>query len=102
MFSERLTPMEGEAQTDAAFTAIRLLYCASLPLWKACKRPPCKRHRRCCGQSRACLAHGWKLMPEAVQPAAWDEVKRGGPRRLPPASAIERDLRRFPPTNFVL
>ncbi len=101
MFGERLTPMEEEAQRDAAYTAIRLLYRECLPLWTVCARAPCRRHRRCCGEARACLARGWTLMPEALQQAAWAAVECGGPRRLPPASAIEQDLRHFPPSNFV-
>jgi hypothetical protein len=35
------------------------------------------------------------LMPPALQ------VQVGGPRRVPPATALEQELRHFPPTNFV-
>jgi len=98
---KRLTPEEEDEQREAAFAAIRLLYRDALPLWQVCPRAPCKRHRRCCGEVRPCLERGWPLLPAAVQDAAYEEVQRGGPRRLPPATHTEWELRRFPPSNFV-
>lgn len=50
-----------------------------------------QRNRRCCGEARACLARGWKLMPAAAQQAAWDAVKRGGPRRCRQRAASKRN-----------
>jgi hypothetical protein len=40
-------------------------------------------------------------MPPAAQSAAWEDVKKGGPRRLPPATDTEMHLRHYPPNNFV-
>ena len=40
-------------------------------------------------------------MPADVQQRAYEEVMRGGLRRLPPATYLEWRLRGYPPTNFV-
>jgi hypothetical protein len=41
-------------------------------------------------------------MPKEVQDQAFDLVRRGGPRREPSATRIERELPSFSPANFVL
>lgn len=89
------------AQREAAFAAIRALYCESLPLWRTCARGHCRRHRTCGGDGAACLTRGWPLMPPHVQQEAYALVRRGGPRRLRPATHREWALRSFPPSNFV-
>jgi hypothetical protein len=101
LYSKRLTPDEQAAQREAAFAAIRRLYCEALPLWRSCPRGYCRRHRCCRGDTRACLKRGWPLMPPELQSEACRQVAAGGPRRVPPATHTEWDLRRFPPTNFV-
>jgi hypothetical protein len=40
-------------------------------------------------------------MPPELQAEAHHAVMRGGPRRLPPATHTEWQLRRYPPSNFV-
>ncbi len=101
LHNKRLTPDEQVAQREAAFAAIRRLYAEALPLWRFCRRGYCRRHQQCSGEARHCLARGWPLMPAELQTQAFEEVIRGGPRRLPPATHTEWHLRRFPPTNFV-
>jgi len=97
------TTEEGrKAQGAAAFAAIRRLYCESLPLWRTCSRGFCRRHHCCGGDGPACLRRTWPLMPQELQEQAWESVRRGGPRQIPAATKRERDLRGFPPTNFVL
>ena len=91
-----------KAQRDAAFTAIRQLYCEVLPLWRTCSRGYCRRHRTCRAGGAGCLPRAWKLTPADAQQRACDLVRRGGPRRLRPATHTELRLRRFPPSNFVL
>jgi hypothetical protein len=100
-YSKRTTPQQEAAQREIAFAAIRLLYREVLPLWRTCRRGLCRRHRRCCGEVRGCLARGWPLLSQAQQEMAFAQVKHGGPRRVPPATQLERQLRRFPPSNFV-
>jgi len=90
-----------DGQRAAAVAAIRRLYCEVLPLWRACRRGSCRRHRLCIGEARACLARVWALLPEELQRQAQDQVIAGGPRRLPPESRLESELRRFPASNFV-
>jgi len=97
----RPSPEQDRKRKDAAFAAIRKLYRESLPLWQVCPRGYCRRHRTCAGDAD-CLKRGWPRLPEALQMAAIEEVKRGGPRRLPPATEDELHLRRYPPSNFVL
>ena len=101
-YLDAVTPMGQEAQRNAAFAAIRRLYCESLPLWRSCPRGSCRRHRCCNGDSTACLRRTWPLMPQDLQQQAYDQVRRGGPRRVWPATSMEWKLRGFPPTNFVL
>ena len=102
LFWKRRTPDEERAEREIAFAAIKRLYAKSLPLWRVCKRGFCRRHKRCAAEGAACVPRAWKLMPPDVQERAYEEVTRGGPRRLPPATRLEQDLRRYPPTNFVL
>jgi hypothetical protein len=101
VLDERRSPEVVRLMREIAFAAIRSLYWESLPLWRACKRPYCRRHKRCIGDIRKCLAHGWPKMPPALQERAWQQVMAGGPNHLPPATREEKDLRRYPPSNFV-
>jgi hypothetical protein len=91
---------EHAKQRERAFAAIKKLYCEALPLWRVCARGFCRRNKRCCGEAVACLIRGWKRFPVAEQDRAWREVGRGGPRRLPPQTALEKRLRRYPSSNF--
>jgi len=78
------------------------LYAEVLPLWRFCGRGFCRRHKQCAGKDvLACLRRGWPLMLPEVQTRAYREVIAGGPRRVPAASHVEWDLRRYPPSNFV-
>jgi hypothetical protein len=90
-----------EAQRQAAFAAIRRLYCESLPLWRTCTHSYCRRHRSCGGEAAACLKRSWPLMPADVQAHAYEQVRRGGPRRVRSATHIEWLLRGYAPSNFV-
>jgi hypothetical protein len=98
---QRLKPEEAERRRKAAFTAIRKLFAEVVPVWASCQRGHCRRHRRCAGDIGACLARGWPLLSPDAQEAAHLEVIMGGPRRLPPQTRSELDLRGFPPSNFV-
>jgi len=98
---DRRAPAVIEAERERAFAAIRKLYAEALPLWRVCPSGACRRHKGCSGDHRACLRRGWPLMPAELQEQAVREVARGGPRRLAPASEIERALRRYPASNFV-
>jgi hypothetical protein len=91
-----------KAQGEAAFAAIRALYCEALPLWRSCSRGQCRHHQACSGDGRTCLKRTWPLMPRDVQDQAYSLVQRGGSRRLRPATRRESELRSFPPSNFVL
>lgn len=90
-----------EAQREAAFAAIRALYCELLPLWRLCARGYGRRHHTCGGDGAACLKRGWPLMPPQVQARAYELVMRGGPRRVRSATHMEWVLRGYPPSNFV-
>ena len=87
-------------QRNRAFAAISRLYCESLPLWRVCKRGVCRRNKCCRGNPDACLRRGWKLFSTAEQNRAWRAVQHGGPRHLPPATAMEKGLRHYPSSNF--
>jgi hypothetical protein len=103
IWTRRLTPIEEEAHRGVAFATIRRLYAEAAPLWKSCKRGPCRRHRRCsAADTRPCLRRAWPLLSHAQQDDVCRQVQAGGPQCVPPATPSERELRRFPPTNFVL
>ena len=99
-FFDRLSFDERRVFREAAFAAIKKLYAASLPLWRYCPRGFCRRHKICAGDQN-CLKRVAPLLPDAVWGPAIAAVKRGGPARLPPANPIERELRHFPPSNFI-
>ena len=87
-------------QRNRAFAAIRKLYCESLPLWRVCARGICRRNKCCRGKPETCLFRGWKLFSDAEQDGVWAAVQHGGPHHIPPATALEKGLRRFPSSNF--
>ena len=99
-FFKHISQEERRALREAAFAAIKKLYAACLPLWRHCRRGACRRHKICAGGD-GCLKRAWPLLTEEVQDAAFHQVMAGGPRRIPPATAVERELRHFPPSNFV-
>jgi hypothetical protein len=100
-YADAPTEAGQKAQREAAFVAIRKLYCESLPLWRSCARGYCRRHHACGGDERPCLKRTWPLMPPHVQDEAYTLVRHGGPRRLPAATNKEWILRGYPPSNFV-
>jgi hypothetical protein len=102
VLKEPSNDFEHARQRHSAFAAIKKLYCEALPLWRVCPRGFCRRNKCCGGDAEACLKRGWKLFPVAEQNRAWREVGRGGPRRRPPATAMEKGLRHYPSSNFVL
>jgi hypothetical protein len=87
-------------QRNRAFAAIKKLYCESLPLWRVCQRAACRRNKCCRGDPEKCLVRGWDAFSVADQDRAWRAVQHGGPRRLPPATAMEKGLRHYPSSNF--
>ena len=101
LFFKRSTPDEQVAQREVAFAAIKLLYAELLPLWRVCGRGFCRRHKDAAARAVKCMTRTWPLVPPEVQRRAYEEVMRGGPRRLPPATHLEQHLRGYPPTNFV-
>lgn len=99
-FFDRLSYDEERVYREAAFAAIKKLYAASPPLWRYCRRGHCRRHKICAGGAD-CLPRIAPLLPNEVWGPAIAAVKRGGPQRIPPADPIERELRTFPPSNFI-
>jgi hypothetical protein len=98
---KRLTPEQEGARRNAAFAAIRALYCAVTEPWRSCNRGYCRRHHCCIGEAGPCLKRHWPLMTAAAQDKARFEVLNGGPQRVRPRTSMEWRLRRFPPSNFV-
>jgi hypothetical protein len=101
ILKEPRNELEEVMQRNRAFAAIKKLYCEALPLWRVCPRGFCRRNQRCNGEPETCLKRAWPLFPVAVQNRAWKEVWHGGPRRVPPSTAMEKGLRRYPSSNFV-
>ncbi len=95
-FTKRRSVEAGLKLADAAHTATWRLYCEVLRLWRACRVKKCRRHRRCLGEPAACLLRALPAVPHARQLEAEQEVKAGGPRRVPPATHLEWTVRREP------
>jgi hypothetical protein len=100
-YLDAVTPEGQSAQREAAFAAIRKLYCESLPLWRTCAQGYCRRHHTCGGDGHTCLTRAWPLMSKEVQERAFALVMRGGPQRIRAATRREQVLRGYPPSNFV-
>jgi hypothetical protein len=93
---KRLSPKQYQAQYNAALTATQRLYCEALELWRSCKKPRCRRHRSCAGEPKACLHRGCFNLTADRQDELQAQVIAGGLRRLPPATHLESQLRRYP------
>ena len=93
-YLKRRTFEQGRAEVDAAHIATSRLYCDALSFWRHCSRRTCKRHRRCLGEPTGCLMRGLPSVPAAERLQAQQEVIAGGPRRIPPATHVEWQLRR--------
>lgn len=95
-FLKRRTVEQGLKLADDAHAAVWRLYCDVFRFWRSCRNKPCKRHRRCCGESARCLMNKLPSVPPDERPKAQDGVIAGGPRRIPPASHMEYLVRRRP------
>ncbi|HEX3502954.1 MAG TPA: hypothetical protein VHU22_06150 [Xanthobacteraceae bacterium] len=94
--NKRYTPSEQQALYNAALAATRRIYCDVLELWRSCTKPRCRRHRRCAGEPRACLRRVYNDLPSHRHDALQAQVIAGGPRRIPPATHVEWELRQSP------
>jgi hypothetical protein len=92
-YLKRRTFEQGKKQMDEAHYATHRLYCDVFDFWRGCKLRICQRHRRCIGEATLCLRHGLPAVPVARQRLAKNEAIAGGPRRLPPATHVERTVR---------
>jgi hypothetical protein len=72
-----------------------------LALWRACRIKKCRRHRRCLGEPAGCLLRALPTVSHTRQLEAAKEVIAGGPRRLPPATHLEWNVRREPLLNLM-
>ena len=94
--NRRPSPKEYQALYSAALAATQRLYCEVLELWRTCRKPRCRRHRRCAGAPQPCLRKAYFNMPSDKHDEWQAQVIAGGPRRIPPATALEAQLRRYP------
>jgi hypothetical protein len=92
-FLKRRSAEDGLALVIAAHAATRRLYCDVLRFWTNCPLRGCGRYRRCVGDPRQCLHRGLIHVPQAQRLRARAEVIAGGPRRLPPGSHMEWQVR---------
>ena len=92
-FLKRRNLEDGLALANAAHAATRRLYCDVLGFWTRCASRGCQRHRRCVGEPGQCLQRGMNDVPAPLRLAARAAVIAGGPRRLPPASHMEWQVR---------
>jgi hypothetical protein len=90
------SPKQYQARYNAALRATQALYCEVLELWRSCKKPRCRRHRRCTGAPQPCLRRVCFGLPAKRHDELEAQVIAGGPRRIPPATQMEWRLRRTP------
>jgi hypothetical protein len=95
-FTKRRSVAAGLKLADDAHAVVWRLYCDVFAFWRGCRKKPCKRHQRCCGEPAGCLMRGLPSVPPAEREKAAKEVIAGGPKRIAPASHIEWHLRREP------
>ncbi len=98
--NKRYTPEQQQARSDAARDAVRRLYCDILELWKTCATGRCRRHRRCAGDSRACMRRVWSDIPRHRQRKIWAQVIAGGASKIPTANHAEYQMRHTPPDTI--
>jgi len=82
---------------SAATIALCRIYCDVLRLWRGCADGRCKRHRHCGGDAWPCLQRGKSTVPAGLRERIHDEVRAGGPSRMPPINNLEAAMRRNPP-----
>jgi hypothetical protein len=95
-FTKRRSIEAGLKLADLAHVATWRLYCEVLGLWRDCRVRRCRRHRRCLGEPAACLLRALPTVPPARALEAAKAVMAGGPRRIPPATHLEWNVRREP------
>jgi hypothetical protein len=100
-FTKRRSVEAGLKLADAAHVATWRLYCEVLALWRDCRVKKCRRHRHCLGEPAGCLLRALPVIPYARQLAAAKAVMAGGPRRIPPATHLEWNVRREPLPRLV-
>jgi hypothetical protein len=94
-YLKRRTFEKGLAEVDAAHKATFRLYCDALALWRRCRMRKCLRHRQCLGgEPNMCLTRALPCVPPQARIEARRQVIKGGPRRIAPATHIERFVRR--------
>jgi hypothetical protein len=94
-YLKRRTFETGLAEVDAAHRATFRLYCNVLALWRRCRMRKCLRHRQCLGgEPNMCFTRALPSVHPQARIEARRQVIKGGPRRLPPATHIERLVRR--------
>ncbi len=76
-------------------------YCDALALWRSCKEPLCRRHRRCCGEVDACLGTAVALdrVPRQFATQTRQKILAATPRNT---GAPERAARQCLPLDFYL
>jgi len=95
--NKRYTAEQQTARRKAASVALCRVYCDVIGLWRSCALKRCKRHRRCCGDSCACLDRGRSAVPRGLRHRIHAEVRAGGPARTPPINNLEWEMRQNPP-----
>lgn len=96
---KRYTAAQHVARQQAAMNALRRIYCDVVGLWRSCAVRRCKRHRRCCGDAWSCLQRG--RVPASLRARIHEQVRTGGPDRLPPVNSVERKMRDDPPAGWL-
>jgi hypothetical protein len=91
-------PKDWDARFAAEAARLRLHYCNLFKFWSDCRRPRCRRHRRCCGDSNECLKRRIDGIPRMEQFQARQAVLAATPKQ---AGGAERSVRQLMPYDVI-
>lgn len=66
----KFTPEEWQARFNAGAKQAQREYCDIFAFWRACRRKPCRRAKKCLGHARTCLKRGIDGVPYDMRDAA--------------------------------
>ncbi len=72
-------------------------YCDAFSLWRACRRPACRRRRACDGDAHLCLRRALGSVPASVQSQARADILKAMPHNI---GAPEREARQRLPRDL--
>ena len=96
--AKRPVPKDWCARFAAEAARLQLHYCNLFRFWRDCRSKRCRRHRRCCGDTNACLKSRIGEIARPAQFQARQAVLAATPSN---AGRAEREARALMPYDVV-